>query len=754
MRRTHATTVLAISTSLLSVLLSVLLAIAVNVATGGTLPDALVPLSPYAWWLVGLLTLATAVGAVRAHRAVPAATAPEDSPAVPPAAEPDELPPPIADFAGRADEVGKLLRLVDAGHRAIAITGAPGLGKSTLAIRLAHELGPRFPDGRLYADLGAGRGTPATSAAVLARLLEAIGAPVEERSGDIAALAARFRNRTARRRVLLLLDDAADAAQIRPLLPGGDGCLALITSRKALDGVPEATPLALGGLGDSEALALLAAVAGQDRVDVEPEAALQVVRACGLLPLAVRIAAARLRSRPGWPVSELAARLADERHRLDMLHLDDLAVRAVFEACYAALEPADRALFRSLGAHPGPRVTVRVAAAAAGRDPHAARSALERLTDAQLLACTGPDAYRLHDLVRLFAAERLERDTDPAERRAVLARLIAAHTEDATEHGSHAWGGAQQSTVSLLVRAAVREGLHTEGFRLALAADRWLWDQPSQLPRLAMWTSILDTARRLGEQRVSACAMRGMGAAYLHEGRYDQAVDHLRMSVAIQRHTGTRPEQIKTRRLLGDALRHAGRYDQALAEYRTVLNAYRELGRAMGEAEVLSSLGALHLDRRRPDEAIVCLEPAVAALVRRGGSPAYPADAQRNLGAAYVQTGDLTRAEHSLRAALALYRQHDRPVGEGWTLRELGRLEERRGALSDGAAHHRAALAVFDEAGYGVGVAALTETIGDNFLAQGDVPAADTHYRRAAEVYADLGYPVREAEVRRKLSLR
>ncbi|MFD5427577.1 tetratricopeptide repeat protein [Streptomyces sp. NPDC127084] len=752
MRRTHATAVLAIGSSLLSVLL----AVAVNVATGGTLPAALAPLGPFAWPLVGLLTAATAVGAVRAARR-PGPTTPATVPEPQPYRTADiaELPPPIADFAGRGRELSTLLSLVDSGgHRAIAITGAPGLGKSTLAVRLAHELRPRFPDGQLYADLGAGRGDPAAPAAVLARLLEAIGASTEEQAGEPAALAARFRSRTAQRRVLLLLDDAADAAQIQPLLPGGEGCLALITSRSALSGAPEAVPLALGGLSETDALALLAAVAGEHRVAAEPEAALDVVRACGLLPLAVRIAAARLRSRPGWPVRELAARLADERHRLDELHLDDLAVRSVFEAGYDTLEPADRALFRSLGAYPGPRITARVAAAAASRDRYAARAALERLTDAQLLDSAGPDSYRFHDLVRLFAAERLERDTAPTEPHAVLARLITAHTEDATEHGSHAWGSAEQGTVSLLVRAAVREGLHTEGFRLALAADRWLWDQPSQLPRLAMWTTILDTSRRLGEQRVSACALRGMGAAYLHEGRYDQAVDHLRMSVAIQRHTGTGPEQIKTRRLLGDALRHAGRFDQALAEYRTVLNVYREMGHTMGEAEVLSSLGALHLDRRRPDEAIVCLEPAVAALMRRVGSPAYPADAQRNLGAAYVQTGSLARAEHSLRAALALYRRHGRPVGEGWTLRELGRLEEQRGSFAAGATHHRAALAVFDDAGYGVGVAALTETIGDNYLAQGDVPAADTHYRRAAQVYADLGYPVREAEVRRKLSLR
>ncbi|MFE7772768.1 tetratricopeptide repeat protein [Streptomyces sp. NPDC057445] len=737
-------------------LLSVLLAVAVNVATGGALPPTMAPLVPVAWPLVGALTVVTGWVAIRQSRSLrpPAGPGRADPAAPPPYAthDPAELPAPVPDFSGRTTSLCDLARLVDEGRRVIAVTGAPGLGKSALTVRLAHELRHRYPDGRLYADLGTGRGDPATPGAVLARLLGALGAPAEEQSGDTAALSARFRSRTAGHRILLLLDDAADAAQVRPLLPGGDLCLALITSRNALTDLPEATPHPLGTLSESEALALLAAVAGPGRIASEHRAALDVVHACGLLPLALRIAGARLRARPSWPVYELADRLADERSRLDELRVGDLAVRAGFEAGYDTLDAADRHLFRSLGAYPGSRLTTRIAAAAAGWGQLPAGEGLERLVDAQLLVPSGRDGYRLHDLIRLFAAERLERDTAPAERTAALERLLDAYTEDATEHGSHAWGGAEQATVSLLVRAGVREGLPARAHHLARTADRWLYDQPGQLPRLAMWTTLLDAARRAGNEAQAAHALRGMGAAYLYEGRYDQAIDHLRMAVAVQQRAATRAEQIKTRRLLGDALRRAGRYEQALREFRTALDDYRATGHAMGEAEVLSSLGALHLDRRRPDEAIACLEPAVATLALRVGSAGDVADAERGLGAAYAQARNFTPAERCLRSALARYRHHDRAVGEGWTLRELGYLDESRGAYARGAEHHRAALAVFARIGYGTGVAAVADAIGDNLLAQGDEAGADAEYRRSATVYADLGDHTREAEVRRKLS--
>ncbi|MEU2430331.1 tetratricopeptide repeat protein [Streptomyces sp. NPDC007861] len=666
-----------------------------------------------------------AVRRIRGHRPAPRASA-TLAPAVAPGAVPvplpgpgrrpapgpgadltlgPELPPLVADFTGRVADLACLLRLAGDGHRVIVVTGAPGTGKTALAVRLAHELRTRFPDGALYAELGAGRGDPAPPSAVLGRFLAALGAPAEECTGRPAALAARFRSRTRRRRVLLLLDDAADAAQLRPLLPSGNSCLTVITARSVVTDLPGAIPFALAPLTEPDAHALWAA----------PR---PLVQACGRLPLALRVAAA---AGPAW-----AGRLAAERARLDALGVGDPGARAAFEAGYAALDAADRHLLRALAAYPGARFDATVAAAAADRQPADSDAGLARLAAAQLVERVAPGTYRLHDLIRRFAAERLERDATPADRRAARARLLAVPPVD-------------PAAVSPLVRAGVREGLHTEAYRLATTADERLREEPCQSARLAMWTALLDAARRAGEQTWAAHALRALGDAHRRAARYDQAVDHLRMSLAVQRPSGgSRGDQIEPRLLLGDALRRAGRYEEALRELRTALHT------ATGDAEILTSLGELHLDRRRPDEAIPCLEAAFALT----GS----ADTERHLGTAYAQTGNFPAAEHHLRSALAAHRQRGCAVGEGWTLRELGRLDEQGFAFAQGAAHHREALSVFARADYGLGVAAAAEALGDNLLAQGDEMGADTEYRRAAAAYADFGDPVREAEVRRKLS--
>ncbi|MEU2113109.1 tetratricopeptide repeat protein [Streptomyces sp. NPDC019507] len=763
MLRTQTTAVLVTG----SALLAVPLALALHTASCGTLPPVLgplAPLAPFVWPLVAAVAAGAAYTAVRRVRTRRRPTAPPPAAPAPAPAPPDPtgLPAPVDHFTGRVIETDAVLRLVRIGHRAIAVTGAPGTGKSALAVRLAHELRPLFPEGRLYADLGGARGEPSSPAAVLAGLLAALGAPAEEQSGTAAALAARFRGRTAGRRVLLLLDDAADADQARALLPAGEHCLTLITSRAALRDLPEAAAVPLAPLTEPDALALLAAVAGPDRVFAEPDTARAAVHACGLLPLAVRVAAGASRSRPTGQMSVLAGRLTAERDRLHHLRTDGVAVRAAFEAAYAALGADDRALLRGLGACPAAPVTVRIAAAAAAHDTARTRSGLDRLTDAQLARPAGPDTYLLHDLVRLLAAERLDHETAPADRRAVLERVLAACAADASAHGGRDWGVAEQHTVPHLVRAAVREGLHRHAHELALAADPWLEGRPGQSPRIAMWAAVLDAARRSGEQGWTAHAMRGLGSAYAHEGLLDRAVDHLGMAAALQRHAA-RTEQTATRRLLGDVLRGARRYEEALRELRTALEGCRDADDTVGEAEVLRSLGALHLDRRRPDEAIDCLERALPVLARHAGDTAQLADARhagdtaqladarRDLGTAYVQAGGFVPAERHLRSALALYRRDGLTAGEGWTLRELGRLEELRGAYGTGGELHRAALAAFERAGLGAGIAAAAEAVGDNLLVQGDQWGADEQYRRAAAAHRLLGDDARAAEVRRKL---
>ncbi|MFE7607483.1 AfsR/SARP family transcriptional regulator [Streptomyces celluloflavus] len=358
----------------------------------------------------------------------PRPQAPSGIPARQPAASaqripvPAQLPSAMADFAGRRELAAGLHELLDgaaAGRAPVVavLTGLGGAGKTALAVHVAQQARARFPDGQLYVDLHGCDPVPADTADVLTRFLSALGVPDSALPDGLDQLAALYRSLLAGRRMLILLDSAKDAAQIRPLLPGTPGCAVLVTSRSRTIALSGARTVEVGVLEEAEGVGLLAAVLGRDRVAAERCAARELVADCGGLPLALRIAAARLAARPGRTLADLAARLRDERRRLDELRVGDLAVHATFRIGYEALDPELARTFRILALADMPSFCRGAAAVLLGGiSEDEAEERVERLVDAGLLECQGTDRYHYHGLVRLFARRLSERTDSPRER--------------------------------------------------------------------------------------------------------------------------------------------------------------------------------------------------------------------------------------------------------------------------------------------------------------------------------------------------
>jgi DNA-binding SARP family transcriptional activator/tetratricopeptide (TPR) repeat protein len=642
---------------------------------------------------------------------------------------PLQLPADPTTFTGRDRELAWISGLLGQGRSTmttVAIYGPAGVGKSTLALHTAHQLAGRFRDGVLYADLYGATvaAPPAPPLGVLARFLRTLGVPGTAVATDLEEASALFRSLLADRQVLLVLDNAADVAQVRPLLPAGPECGAIVTSRKILGALDSAHHLELKVLDPGAAVTLLTELAGKERVAEEPSAAATLAKRCAYLPLALRLAGARLATRPAWPVRALSDRLADERGRLDELQLGDLAVRTSFQVSYQALadssDPPDvvaARIFRRLGLLNVPDINAAVAAAVDDKPLPLVESALERLVDTQLLTSLTLGRYYLHDLLRLFAREQLASHETQGERDTAMARALAHYLATArraaklhnpadpradgpqdqalpldTRPDALTWLEAERLNILAVARQACAH--HTTaatGLQLASAVFRYLdyhgyWQELIELNH-----AVLDGAELIGDRSGAAQAHNDLGGAYARLRDLTNATTHLHSALSIRRELGDHQGAGASLNNLGIVHRNQGQLPEAIAAFEESLTMRRQVGDRNGEAHSMDNLGQVWLAMRCYEQAVACQEQGLA-IVRETGDRQTEGLILANLAETCREAGDPNRALDLAQQSVAVCGEWKSQVGEAFGHRAVGNASLALGRPEDARTHWQMAL--------------------------------------------------------------
>ncbi|CAL9443417.1 Regulatory protein AfsR [Streptomyces sp. enrichment culture] len=612
---------------------------------------------------------------------------------------PAQLPATVPDFTGRTAFVAELGdQLVAAESRVMAVSavaGIGGVGKTTLAVHVAHAARDRFPDGQLYIDLQGAGPTPAEPEAVLGAFLRALGTPDSAIPDGVGERASLYRSTLAGRRILTLLDNARDAAQVRPLLPGTEGCAALITSRVRMVDLAGAHLVDLDVMSPEEAMTLFTRIVGAERVGAEREAVMDVVAACGFLPLAIRIAASRLAARRTWTVSFLARRLADERRRLDELQAGDQAVKATFELGYGQLEAEQARAFRLLGLADGPDISVQAAAAMLERTPEETEDLLESLVDTSLLESAAPGRYRYHDLVRLYARTCAERDEDPASNRAAArSRLLdfylataagvfalerpgdrvvshlAATEHPGLEFGDHAaaldWLFTEADCLLSCVEQSADGGTLRRAADLLLVAKDLADSGIHSLRYERAATAVHEAAQTAGDAWAEGRARIMLTHVYTVTGRFQQADDNARRAMELAQNTGDPVVKGFAPNDLGIIAVFRSRHKEGEVYLEQAIEAFQADGNVNGEASALCNLSRTHLVLGRTDSAIRLAERGVAIYAELGMTMRL-ANGRYALAMALTGAGRTTEALEQLNQALLLFRESRQPMWEGAT---------------------------------------------------------------------------------------
>jgi tetratricopeptide (TPR) repeat protein len=653
-----------------------------------------------------------------------------------PGGVPRQLPATTSRFTGRRDELAHLLALAertwcggDPGMVVIsAIDGMGGVGKTALALHAAHLLADRFPDGQLFVDLHGAHDLPARPPGdVLAEFLQGYGTPPQRIPAQTAARAKAFRDRLAGTRTLVLLDNAADEAQVRPLLPGTSGCLVLVTSRKHLTGLDDAQPLALDVLPPPEAVELFRTIAGPGRTAEGDPLLARIAELCGRLPLAVRIVAALFRNRRTWTLPHLVEKLEADESGLAVFSDGDRNLAMVFDLSYRTLDPARQTLFRRLGLVPGPDADVYAAAALLDTDLNTAGRLLDDLVDHSLLSEPVTGRYRQHDLLRIHARARAERDDPAADRDGALDRLLDYYQYTAQQADRHL-----DRATPVYVPAVAVPPRHTPAFDTRDEAEAWM------AVELANLAAAAERSAARARPTHAAALPAAMQAYLLSHGPWAQALRLHTAAAQAARTLGDRSGQARTLNDLGRMQRVTSDHPGAAATLRRALTLYEDLGDRLGQARTLSDLGGVQQMTGDYPEAADSHRRA-QALFEALGNRRGQALSLNNLGRVLGLTGDYLKAADAHHRALALSRELGDHHAQAHILNNLGRVQQITGGHLKAAETYQQALALYEELGDRHGQADALGNLGSARLRTGDYAQAADTLRRALALRKELG---------------
>ncbi|MFG1608586.1 ATP-binding protein [Actinoplanes sp. NPDC049265] len=695
-------------------------------------------------------------------------------------AMPSQLPGDVRGFVNRHAELAILTSVAgvqpDDPHAVAVtvITGTAGVGKTSLALHWAHRVRDRFPDGQLYVNLrGYDPGQPAVPEEVLDRFLRDLGVPATAIPVQLDERASLFRSLLATRRMLVVLDNAATAGQIRPLLPGTVNCLVLVTSRSQLSGLiarEGAYRLVLDILLEDDAIALLRAVTARYRDHDQHHEMVELARLCARLPLALRIAAERAASRPMMRLDELIADLRDEPGLWGALTAggdDDAdAVRTVFAWSYRALpEPAAR-LFRFLGLHPGNEFGLPAAAALAGISAPQARQQLDVLIGAHLLEQPAPGRYEFHDLLRAYAVDQVRHLETPEAQNEVRRRILAwyLHTADAAStriaafdryeltqlppvdvlpfaFDSHEtalrWYRIESSNLVAANRAAAEAGLHSIAWRLAAVLRGIYIHQNAFDDWLATSTIGVDSAYQDSDPAGQAEALESLGRAYFQSRRLDEAETSHRGALTIRRSLHDRFGEAVSLNTLGLIGLRRRRLDDARTYFEQAGAIFRDLGDRRWEALIRSNLAETLCEVQQPQAAAEILTEA-AIVFREVGDRASEGNALFHLSWAQREIGDPAAARVYIDQALRIAEAEENQVWQAHWLVELGSVQRAAGQPADALVSYQRAAVVQRQLGDRSREALAQDGAGHAYEDMGRVADAADFYRMAASAHRDL----------------